>query len=372
LTAQHWWAAEPNERYWLEITDRLDLGTDLNAPQQNDQGRAYWGYSLINEIERGDVVFHYHKTRHGIVAVSRAATHAWDDQVVWRAHGTTARGSGVKPYPRPGWRLGLDAFVELQSPVTLSIIRGREAQLRAVRDALVAGRPSESLYFPFEISDKRPPRATQAYLTKFPADLMPVFPELQQAVDIAAVAAATTAKALGGKYRTPDEDAAVSQRRPLYVDPSKLERAMKGHATTQNALANYLGEHGIEPRSPIAGEPNYDLAWEVGGTCYVTEVKTLPADTEEDQLRIGLGQVLRYRQRLALLRSDHVIRAVMVTERRPADSTWQELCEEHGVQLLWPGCFSRLPLPASRMARSKPEAIDSDKTLYRGEVDGAG
>ena len=34
-----WWSQDPREVYWLEITDRLDLGIDLKAPQADDYGR---------------------------------------------------------------------------------------------------------------------------------------------------------------------------------------------------------------------------------------------------------------------------------------------------------------------------------------------
>ena len=30
-----WWEGDARERYWLEITDRLDLGIDLHAPQRD-------------------------------------------------------------------------------------------------------------------------------------------------------------------------------------------------------------------------------------------------------------------------------------------------------------------------------------------------
>jgi hypothetical protein len=55
-----WWRDDPAETFWLEITDRPNLGDDLNAPQRRDDGREFWGYSLINEIANGDIVFHYH------------------------------------------------------------------------------------------------------------------------------------------------------------------------------------------------------------------------------------------------------------------------------------------------------------------------
>ena len=68
-----WWVSQPEERYWLEITDREDLGVNLKAPQTNEDGQEYWSYSLIRAISPGDIVFHYHKSDQAIVAVSRVA-----------------------------------------------------------------------------------------------------------------------------------------------------------------------------------------------------------------------------------------------------------------------------------------------------------
>jgi hypothetical protein len=38
----------------------------------------------------------------------------------------------------------------------------------------------------------------------------------------------------------------------------------------------------------------FDLAWQIGRTLFVAQVKSLTLRNEEKQLRLGLGQVLRY------------------------------------------------------------------------------
>ncbi len=55
----NWWDGRSNERYWCEVTDRADVGSDLKAPQKNEADADYWSYSLIEEVVPGDVVFHY-------------------------------------------------------------------------------------------------------------------------------------------------------------------------------------------------------------------------------------------------------------------------------------------------------------------------
>jgi hypothetical protein len=52
-----WWDGLPQERFWCEVTDRRDIGADLKCPQTDEEGHAYWSYSLIHSVVPGDVVF---------------------------------------------------------------------------------------------------------------------------------------------------------------------------------------------------------------------------------------------------------------------------------------------------------------------------
>jgi hypothetical protein len=123
-----------------------------------------------------------------------------------------------------------------------------------------------------------------------------------------------------------------------------VERGRQGHVDTQNALASFLGERGIVPRRPATGEPSFDLAWMVGDTVFVAEVKSTTDDNEEHQLRLGLGQVLRYWDQIAV-DGRHVV-AVLVPERDPRTPGWPELCARLGVLIAWPGKFERVLVPA--------------------------
>jgi hypothetical protein len=126
------------------------------------------------------------------------------------------------------------------------------------------------------------------------------------------------------------------------VDPALVERGLRGHTDTQNELASVLSNAGIEPRRGLPPGPNFDLAWRKDGTVFVAEVKSITADNEEHQLRVGLGQVLRYRQRLSALGHDRVV-AVLVPECPPRDPSWCELCQELGVVLLCRNELERAP-----------------------------
>jgi len=80
-----WWRADPGERFWLEVTRRQDLGTNLKAPQTNENGNSYWNYSLIKHLRPGDQVFHYDGNTQQIVARSVAVGECWEDELTWAA-----------------------------------------------------------------------------------------------------------------------------------------------------------------------------------------------------------------------------------------------------------------------------------------------
>jgi hypothetical protein len=152
----------------------------------------------------------------------------------------------------------------------------------------------------------------------------------------------TARPGLGAPYRQVPATELSGSRDPFSVDPALVERGLRGHTDTQNELASVLSNAGIEQRRGLPPGPNFDLAWRKDGTVFVAEIKSITADNEEHQLRVGLGQVLRYRQRLLALGHDRVV-AVLVPERQPCDPSWRELCQELGVVLLCRNEFERAP-----------------------------
>jgi hypothetical protein len=115
LGVHAWWEQRPAERYWLEVTDRIDIGTNLNAPQRNEKDAPFWSYSLIHYVKPGNIVLHYDANLRAIVGSSIARGKVWEDTVIWGARGTSARQAGIAPHPRPGWYLGLEGFTRLPS-----------------------------------------------------------------------------------------------------------------------------------------------------------------------------------------------------------------------------------------------------------------
>jgi hypothetical protein len=147
-------------------------------------------------------------------------------------------------------------------------------------------------------------------------------------------------RSLGRPYTDVGKLSPASPREPFETDPDKVDRGNQGHADTQDGLARFLRDSGIEPLAPAADDPEFDLAWDHDGIVHVAEVKSITDANEETQLRLGLGQVLRYRHSLAS-RGRKVV-AVLVPERRPADESWLVLCRDLGVVLAWPGMFDRI------------------------------
>jgi hypothetical protein len=68
-------------------------------------------------------------------------------------------------------------------------------------------------------------------------------------------------------------------------------------------------------------------------------VKSITARNEERQLRLGLGQVLRYCDLLAS--GNAVVRSVLVTSSEPSDKRWVSLCDRLEVGLIWPPDLER-------------------------------
>jgi hypothetical protein len=117
-------------------------------------------------------------------------------------------------------------------------------------------------------------------------------------------------------------------------DPDKVGRGVEGHERTLRALVGAVQTCGLEPLLPGSAGPSYDLAWETETAIFVAEVKSLTLANEERQLRLGLGQVLRYWH--ALSNRPKPVIAVLAVEERPADESWLALADRLGVWLLWP------------------------------------
>ncbi|HEY3334672.1 MAG TPA: hypothetical protein VGK16_05480 [Candidatus Limnocylindrales bacterium] len=145
--------------------------------------------------------------------------------------------------------------------------------------------------------------------------------------------------AAGGAYRRPDENVRSKPRDPFAIDPDEVDRGLKGHRRTQNALFDWLATRGVLGLSPD-GIANYDIAWREGGRMFVGEVKSLTVNNEAMQLRLGLGQALHYAEMLRDA-GEPQVQPVLIAEHEPTDGRWLRVCDRAGVILTWPGGFDK-------------------------------
>lgn len=337
LSAMHkWWQNRPGENCWLEVTRRPDIGTNLKAPQKNEHGDDFWGYSLVRDVIEGDVVYHYDGIAQAIVARSRATGIVWEGNLTWAARGASARSANVAPHSRPGWYFGLEQYEKLPKAVTLGDVRAKKGAITVLRDSL-SQEAGDPLYFPFEISSGRPIRPMQGYLFKLPRAFVDLFGIAIPDLPGLPLPVSSRKASFGEDYRTADESIVLGERDPFAVDPALVERGIRGHARTQNQLAAHLNTLHIEPRSPGADEPNFDIAWRGTGGDFVAEVKSITDQNEEKQLRLGLGQVLRFASQMGVGN----VTPVLVVERMPRDLSWLALCKQLGIVLVWPEIFDK-------------------------------
>lgn len=333
-----WWSNRPEERFWVEITQRPDIGDDLKAPQADKGGtRAHHAYALISAVKPGDIVFHYNNNEEAVTGVSRVAAAPFKADIVW---GSLA--DGTTPFNRPGWRVPLEKFTPVVPHVPVQAFRDKQAALQQLALADV-GDSGLTLHGPFQLQ-RVPLRMAQAYLTKMPRSVVELLPGLREAaihlIGDLPTPQAPAPERLGQNYVPANEEASTQASEPFSVDPDVIDRGRKGHAKTQNLLAQTVESAGHQPRRPAAGEPGFDLAWQAGSRIFVAEVKSLTTVNQERQLRLGLGQVLRYRQLLS--RPERQVIAVLAVERKPDDPNWEKLCDQLGVRLVWPGRFDTL------------------------------
>lgn len=332
MAINEWWKDVPEERYWLETTGRHNIGANLLAPQHDDAGAENASYLLVTYVRDGDIVLHYDTNRRALVGWSRAAGGFWESEIVWASHA----GSPKEATREAAWEHGVEGPFWFSQPITLEQLRTAEPAITAVH-AQLQETHRRPLYFPFAISSRRPLRPTQFYMTKWPIALLDAIPGLKGQVGSMRAKAPEESPAsseLGLPFAEVDEETEVAPPDPFTVDPAVVERGIAGHARTLNALARAVTALGHAPLRNGPNDPAFDLAW-VGPTClFVSEVKSISDTNEERQLRLGLGQVLRYRHLMA--RSGKQVVAVLAAERRPRAKGWEELCKELGVTLVWP------------------------------------
>ena len=317
-----WWQSSDSEPYWIEITARLDQGRELWHFRLREDGKENATTLLLEDMARGDRVLHYDKTTRTVIGMSTVAADSADSR---QRRGEAALIREIRGFRR------------FEQPISLETFRRHSRALRRVHDDLERAH-EKPLRFPFQWhrGDLRP---TQAYIAKFPANAIDAVPELE-----AAVSGRQPPARIGKLLEAVDTNPRTKARDPFETDPDTVDRGLAGHRTTQEVLRKFLLKRRQTPCGPNAKaqEPNFDVGWYDGETFWVAEIKSITPRNEEKQLRLGLGQVLRYRHLLGP-RAKRV-RAALVAEYEPSDKSWMELADRLGIVLAWPedGSFPQL------------------------------
>ncbi|WP_244162758.1 hypothetical protein [Streptomyces bungoensis] len=128
----------------------------------------------------------------------------------------------------------------------------------------------------------------------------------------------------------------------LTLDLSSLDKATTAHEATVGALIAHLSRQGIETRAHAPGAPQFDAGWSRDEEVFVAEIKSLTGAREEQQIRLGIGQVLDYAYRLRTAHPNTVLHPVLVLERPPSVARWAELAGSVGLRLTWAPDFTGL------------------------------
>lgn len=120
-----------------------------------------------------------------------------------------------------------------------------------------------------------------------------------EAVNPLPIAAPIDSPRLDLPYVVQDENIAIAAPQAGRVDPETYENATREHRKTQNALAEWAKTKRFKTVLP-GGDPKFDVAWWGPEGFVVAEVKSLGAENEARQVRLGLGQTLDYRKQLRI------------------------------------------------------------------------
>lgn len=267
MAINEWWAGRPDERFWMEITDRDDVGVDLRAPQANGTGGDEWSYTLVAYTQPGDIVLHWHKHAAGAPALigwSEVVGPLYEDSMDWLAHGTRGRERG-RAQRVANWVTPLGGLHEFEHAVTRADLETERTRILAEIEKVQATQGG-AVYKPFYLYGGRQIRATQAYLTKFPASLVATVEALAgQAVGAPSLGVPRSAT-------KPGEGRAPS-RRQGYLQDAVLRKCIEEYAVAR-AKAHYENQGA---KITTLGKP-YDLKVELGSLERHVEVKGTTAE----------------------------------------------------------------------------------------------
>lgn len=172
-----WWDGRTEDRIWVELTFREDVGVDLKAPYEANQTGSNWRYDLFRQAKPGDLVLHYQTgSRGGFIGHSTVEGLPVDQPIFWRARGSSARQRGEVDELHPGYKVPLANYQPLSPMISLSDLRARRDDILAMRTRLEAfGGPT---YLPFALGEVLQP--AQGYAFVLPIEFLDLFPQFER------------------------------------------------------------------------------------------------------------------------------------------------------------------------------------------------
>ncbi len=268
MAINEWWADDPVQTYWMQITDREDLTDPLLAPQLADDGNSEWSYELVRFVRPGDTVLHWHTrgAQRALVGYSTVAAEPGTTTMIWQSRGTSGQAHPSPQVEEPAWTAPLRDLTYFPAPITRDLLQAGRTEVLDLQARLKEAYGGGPLYLPFYDYGGRELRATQGYLVKFPAQLLEVF-----SLDSLPSAAAA---------KTAVEPSRRSRRGSGYLADVELKRAVERHAV-RRAIELYDSEgYSCED---VGTTQSYDLRLRKGVVEVHVEVKgsTGDADTVE-------------------------------------------------------------------------------------------
>ena len=140
------------------------------------------------------------------------------------------------------------------------------------------------------------------------------------------------------QIRVPSGNAHSGQK--LEIDLDHLDNGTRVHALTLQKLQRHLARGAIVFVKPATRRPLFDAGWRASSVNWIAEVKSITASSETQQMRLGLGQLLEYRARIAAHTGKP--KAALVLSKEPSDPAWSDVCAAVGVLLTWAPDFPGL------------------------------
>lgn len=227
-----WWSSQPDQIFWVEITDRADLGKNIIAPQRAQAGKNTPGYELLNYVNEGDIVFHWwrkpsNSEERGFYGYSEVVGTLKEGIIPWKSRGRYAESEVVGPKPAKYWNL--TNFSEFQHPILIGDLNQRRDAIFELIDSLekLHGKP---LYFPFCRREGKV-AANQTYFAKLPVELLEIL-EIHDFDESHARSQSSSREEFSVKKRSESRSAFARQ-----MDPEKRS-AVEKHAESE--VSKYL------------------------------------------------------------------------------------------------------------------------------------